>query len=156
MVVSPCCTTPIAPPGCECQPELPPGWTVIWLTTISLPCSRGRLPCDMYVPRASSWPLKSLGGVATPGTAFMVRKRAANPTVNTPSRVTRLVILLIGISYPPVRPRHGASATRRHQMVFSASPASAGTDSELRRRLALGGIDRLSRSRGAVTVRALG
>src|SRR4029077_7932172 len=89
-VSSPDWTMAIAPPGCECQPEEPPGTTVIFETTMSRPCSMGRVPWDMYVPRPTTWLEKPTDGVAAPGTALNAANRPTSPSVMTDRRMTRL------------------------------------------------------------------
>src|SRR6478609_42421 len=79
-VSEPCLTTTIAPPGCECQPEDPPGLTVICAMAMSVPNCSGMVPRDVLVPRAKATFVSADGGVA-----------AADPTVTavtTPARAT--------------------------------------------------------------------
>src|SRR5947208_8525605 len=98
-------TTPIAPPGCECQPEEPPTGLVICVTTTSNPCLTGRVPWSMYVPRATAVLMNPPpGAVATPGTALRVTASPANPSVMTARRIPRLQSRLICDSFIWVRP----------------------------------------------------
>src|SRR5919108_3650080 len=48
-VAEPCLTTMIAPPGCECQPEEPPGTTVICAIATSVPTWSASVPSDTSV-----------------------------------------------------------------------------------------------------------
>src|SRR5215472_8895530 len=57
----------IAPPGCECQPEEPPGSTVIWAMATSVPNCSGMVPYDVSVPRANGMFVSPDGGVAQLG-----------------------------------------------------------------------------------------
>ena len=52
-VSEPCWTTTIAPPGCECQPEEPPGLTVICAMAMSVPALSGMVPPEVLEPRAN-------------------------------------------------------------------------------------------------------
>src|SRR5438046_9866006 len=63
-VSDPCWTTTIAPPGCECHPEDPPGPTVICATATSDPAFSGIVPSDMLDPRANGMFVSPTGGVA--------------------------------------------------------------------------------------------
>src|SRR6476660_10644791 len=63
-VSEPCWTTTIAPPGCECQPEEPPGLTVICAMATSDPALSGIVPSDVLVPRANGRFVSPTGGVA--------------------------------------------------------------------------------------------
>src|SRR4029077_3996854 len=85
----------IAPPGCECQPEEPPGATVIFETTISRPCSMGRVPWDESVPRPRSWLENPAGGVAAPGTALNATISPTDPSDINARRTPRVMSLLI-------------------------------------------------------------
>jgi len=54
----------IAPPGWECQPEEPPGSTVISTIATSVPNWSGTVPFDTLVPRAKGTFVSNAGGVA--------------------------------------------------------------------------------------------
>src|SRR6266542_616646 len=91
-VISPCWMTTIAPPGCECQPEVPPGSTSFRATTMSSPCEIGMVPGVVLVPRAWMTLLKlptGSTGVAVPGTALTATNSPANPSVMSARRVVR-------------------------------------------------------------------
>src|ERR1700680_3774140 len=95
----------IAPPGCECQPEEPPGVRVIFATTISKPCLSGRLARDISVPRPKITLEKPTDVVAAPGTALNATKTPANPNDMTAARIPRLLGVFIRHSFTQVRPR---------------------------------------------------
>ncbi len=61
---APSLTMMIAPPGWECQPEEPPGLTVICAMATSVPNRSGMVPCDVSVPRAKGMFVSPDGGVA--------------------------------------------------------------------------------------------
>ena len=90
----------IAPPGCECQPEEPPGLTVICAMAMSVPDRSGRVPCDVSVPRAKGTFVSPDGGVAQLGatvTATVIAVTTlASPTLSSTHLTAR--------SMPP-RPR---------------------------------------------------
>ena len=71
-------------------------------TTMSEPCSRGRVPWDMYVPRPKTWLVNPTGGVAAPGTALTATNSPTNPTAKTARRMTRVVSVLIRDSFTVV------------------------------------------------------
>src|SRR4051812_21714201 len=74
----------IAPPGWECQPDEPPGWTVICTMTTSVPNFSGIVPCDVLVPRANGVCTRFCGGVAQLGvTVAAVTAAMATPTSPT-------------------------------------------------------------------------
>src|SRR6266576_3897870 len=98
-VSEPCWTTTIAPPGCECQPEEPPGLTVICAMATSDPALRGIVPSEVLVPRANPMFVSPTGGVAplvarviaviTPASPMLI---SAHPTARfmpSPSRTCR-------------------------------------------------------------------
>ena len=82
-VSEPCWTTTIAPPGCECQPEEPPGLTVICAMATSVPALSGIVPSDVFDPRASGMFVSPDGGVAPLGARVIAVITAASPTLAT-------------------------------------------------------------------------
>src|SRR4029453_5950201 len=80
-VSEPCWTTTIAPPGCECQPEEPPGLTVICATATSDPAFRRRGPSVVLIPRANGMFVSPEGGVAPLGATVIAVTTPASPTV---------------------------------------------------------------------------
>src|SRR5215211_3844832 len=69
----------IAPPGWLCQPEEPPGSTVICAMATSVPTWSGMVPSDTLVPRAKGTFTSPDGGVASTDPAAY----AATPTMPT-------------------------------------------------------------------------
>src|ERR1700737_4709270 len=88
----------IAPPGCECHPEEPPGVRVILATTISKPCLSGRLARDISVPRPITTLVNPTDGVAAPGIALNATNTPANPSDITAARIPRLLGVFIPLS----------------------------------------------------------
>src|SRR5438093_4038539 len=106
-VISPCWTTTIAPPGCECQPDVPPGSTSFRATTMSNPSEMGMVPGVVLVPRAWITLLKlptGSAGVAVPGTALTATNSPASPSVMSAKRVIRFHGRFICDSFSQVRP----------------------------------------------------
>src|SRR2546421_13138 len=125
-VIWPCLTMPIAPPGCECQPESAPGVIVIFETTTSKPFSKRRLPLDWYVPRPNSVLVNPVGAsVAAAGTALTATISAANPSVIIASHTPRLIRAFICDSLSQ-SPPDWASVTSRADGHRDQLPASGG------------------------------
>src|SRR5512132_732786 len=80
-VSDPSRTTTIAPPGCECQPEEPPGLTVICATATSDPAFSGMVPSVVLVPRANGMFVSPDGGVAPLGATLIAVTTPASPTL---------------------------------------------------------------------------
>src|ERR1700730_18972367 len=95
----------IAPPGCECQPEEPPGVRVIFATTISKPCLMGRLARDISVPRPKITLENPTDGVAAPGIALSATNNPAKPSEMTAGRMPRFVGVFIPLSLSRPRAR---------------------------------------------------
>src|ERR1700694_1481543 len=89
----------IAPPGCECQPEEPPGARVICATTISRPRLMARLACDLSVPRPKSWLENPSDGVAAPGMALNATNSPANPSEINDRRMPHLFSVFTRLSF---------------------------------------------------------
>src|SRR3954451_18260417 len=90
-VSAPCWTMMIAPPGWECQPEEPPGLTVICAMAMSVPNLSGMVPCDMSVPRAKVIFVSPDGGVASLGVTVNIVTRPASPTLSVAHRTARFM-----------------------------------------------------------------
>src|SRR5690242_3873406 len=86
----------IAPPGCECQPEEPPGSTVICAMATSVPNCSGMVPCDVSVPRANGMFVSPDGGVAQLGATVTARVTAvttlASPTPSSAPLMARFML----------------------------------------------------------------
>src|SRR5512132_3602388 len=82
-VSEPCWTTTIAPPGCECQPEEPPGLTVICARATSVPALSGIVPSEVLDPRAKGMFVSPIGGVAPPVAAVIAVTTPASPTLTS-------------------------------------------------------------------------
>src|SRR4029453_7452105 len=80
-VSEPCWTTTTATPGCECQPEEPPGLTVICATATSDPAFSGMVPSVVLVPRANGMFVSPEGGVAPLGATVIAVTTPASPTL---------------------------------------------------------------------------
>src|SRR4030095_10438686 len=80
-VSEPCWTTTNAPHGCECQPEEPPGLTVICATATSDPAFSGMVPSVVLVPRANGTFVSPDGGVAPLGATVIAMTTPASPTL---------------------------------------------------------------------------
>src|SRR5690348_7849455 len=95
-VSEPCWTIMIAPPGCECQPEEPPGSTVICAMATSVPNCSGMVPCDVSVPRANGMFVSPDGGVAQLGATVTARVTAvttlASPTPSSAPLMARFML----------------------------------------------------------------
>src|SRR3954452_15538999 len=85
-------TMMIAPPGWECQPEEPPGSTVICAMTTSVPDLSGMVPCDTSVPRARGMFVSPDGGVASLGVTVSIVTRPASPTLSVAHRTARFML----------------------------------------------------------------
>src|SRR5262249_17662750 len=85
----------IAPPGWECQPEEPPGPTVICAMATSVPNRSGRVPCEVSVPRANGTFVSPDGGVAQLGVTVTGRVTAmtqlANPALSSAHLTARFM-----------------------------------------------------------------
>src|SRR5690242_10496391 len=86
----------IAPPGCECQPEEPPGSTVICAMATSVPNCSGMVPCDVSAPRAKGMFVSPDGGVAQLGATVTARVTAvttlASPTLSSAPLMARFML----------------------------------------------------------------
>src|SRR5262245_52839030 len=105
----------IAPPGWECQPEEPPGCTVICVMTMSVPACSGMVPFDELVPRAKGTWVSPDGGVAPPGATVTTANTPAIPALSNAHLTTRFM------SPPPrrsrVRGRPARQETVRHRQA---------------------------------------
>src|SRR6266487_4387426 len=90
-VSEPCWTTTIAPPGCECQPEEPPGLTVICATATSDPALSGIVPSLAFVPRASGMFVSPTGGVAPLVARVIAVTTPASPTLTSAHLTARFI-----------------------------------------------------------------
>src|SRR5438105_15148384 len=101
----------IAPPGWECQPEEPPGLTVICVMAMSVPKRSGRVPCDVSVPRAKGMFVSPDGGVAQLGATVAATVTAvttlASPALSSARLIARFML----------PPDLGRLATRRPYRV---------------------------------------
>src|SRR3954452_13561853 len=88
----------IAPPGWECQPEEPPGCTVICTMATSVPNLSGIVPCEVLVPRANGVCSSLSGGVAQLGVTVAAvatdMTAPASPTLSSARRIIRFILLL--------------------------------------------------------------
>src|SRR5262249_15421842 len=86
----------IAPPGCECQPEEPPGLTVIWAMATSVPNCSGMVPCEVSVPRANGVLVRPDGGVAQLGATVTATVTAvttlASPALSSARLMARFML----------------------------------------------------------------
>src|SRR4029453_4546299 len=137
----------IAPPGCECQPEEPPGWTVICAMATSVPTWSGMVPCDAFVPRASGTCTNADGGVAAPGATIAAATTPATPTlssVHLRARCTLLVLLPppsqkaplktpLPVSPPPPPCLPGRWAANPCNQSLKAPPANVNLNDDLHR-----------------------
>src|SRR4029450_9036656 len=90
-VSEPCWTTTTAPPGCECQPEEPPGLTVICATATSDPAFSGMVPSVVLVPRANGMFVSPEGGVAPLGAPVIAVPPPASPTLTSAHLTDRFI-----------------------------------------------------------------
>lgn len=81
----------IAPPGCECQPEEPPGLTVICAMATSVPNRSGRVPCDVSVPRANGMFVSPDGGVAAADATVAAVMTLASPALSSAHLTARFM-----------------------------------------------------------------
>src|SRR5207248_9227432 len=130
-VTSPWWMTTSAPPGCECQPDVPPGSTSFRATTMSSPSDIGIVPGVASVPRACTVLLKlptGAGGVAVPGTALAATSSPANPSVMSARRVVRVQRRFICDSSSQGRPMTlGGQANGQPPTSFRLPPVLIGT-----------------------------
>src|SRR3954467_14161276 len=110
----------IAPPGWECQPEEPPGLTVICAMAMSVPNLSGMVPCDMLVPRAKGMFVSPDGGVASLGVTVSIVTRPASPTLSVAHRTARFMlapsdrgVLLQGVACRVWGPNPAVTASSR-------------------------------------------
>src|SRR4029453_9454855 len=118
----------IAPPGCECQPEEPPGWTVICAMATSVPTWSGMVPCDAFVPRASGTCTNADGGVAAPGATIAAATTPATPTLSSVHLRARCTLLLL---LPPAC--QGRWAANPCNQSLKAPPANVNLNDDLHR-----------------------
>src|SRR5919204_3560065 len=85
----------IAPPGWECQPEEPPGSTVICAMATSVPTWSGMVPSDTSVPRAKGTFVRCDGGVA----------KTVPPYTAAPRTLRRRTQTHFDFTAPPLRTR---------------------------------------------------
>src|SRR3954453_11373337 len=81
----------IAPPGWECQPETPPGSTVIFAMATSVPTFSRIFACDVLVPLARGKFVSPDGGVAALGPAVAAVTAPASPTLTSAHRTDRFM-----------------------------------------------------------------
>src|SRR3954468_22602107 len=108
----------IAPPGWECQPEEPPGLTVICAMAMSVPNLSGMVPCDVSVPTARGTFVSPYGGVASLGVTFSIMARPTSPTLSVAHRTARFMlppcdrgVLLRGVACRVVAPSPAVAAS---------------------------------------------
>src|SRR5262249_9807220 len=82
----------IAPPGWECQPEEPPGLTVICAMAMSVPNRSGRVPCEVSVPRAKEMFVSPDGGVAAADATVAAVTARAGPTLSSAHLTARFML----------------------------------------------------------------
>src|SRR3954462_1462620 len=92
VVSVPAWTMMIASPGWECQPEEPPGLTVICAMAMSVPNLSGMVPCDVSMPRAKGMFVSPDGGVASLGVTVSIVTRPASPTLSVAHRTARFML----------------------------------------------------------------
>src|SRR5262245_6241307 len=106
----------IAPPGCECQPEEPPGLTVICAIATSAPTCSGIVPSDTFVPRAKGTFVSPDGGVAAPVATKAAATTLASATLSN-------VHLKDSLMLPPFVYECPNRRTRRPRRHGAGSPA---------------------------------
>src|SRR3954447_1418141 len=137
----PAWTMMIAPPGWECQPEEPPGLTVICAMAMSVPNLSGMVPCDVSVPRAKVMFVSPDGGVASLGVTVSIVTRPASPTLSVAHLTARFMlppcdrgVLLRGVACrvlapsPAVAAGNGCIVPELHFSLSRRSGARSSSD----------------------------
>src|SRR4051812_22447924 len=109
----------IAPPGWECQPEAPPGSTLIFAMATSVPTFSRTFACEVSVPRARGRFVSPDGGVAALGPAVAAVTAPASPTLTSAHRTDRFMAFLL--RFQGVVPRNARSPERTAAPQYSVS-----------------------------------